>query len=271
MHDSKPNRRLPLAYDEHYLVRLTETPIEIESALRLRHKVFVRELAGGSNLSDGVESDRHDRACEHLIMIDRLSGDTVGTYRMKTIEVAGGIDGFYSSSEFKLESLSEEVFAKGIEIGRACIAAEHRNTRAILLLWKALARRMTETGKRFFFGCCSIFTRDPADGNAAYRKLESGGFIHERYSVEPRHSIAPSDDGRRVKLPGLFEMYLRIGARVCGRPTYDEEFGTVDFFVVFDLEAMDKKYRRLLLDRALIRRKRARPIPNSNLGRPIRP
>jgi putative hemolysin len=107
---------------------------------------------------------------------------------------------------------------------------------------------MTVTGKRYFFGCCSIFTREPADGNAAYRKLESEDFIHERFRVEPRHPIAAASDDKQIKLPGLFEMYLRIGARVCGRPTYDEEFGSVDFFVVFDLEAMDKKYSRLFLD-----------------------
>ena len=225
---------------------------DLESALRLRYEVFIRELGSGQAAPNGRESDGHDPTCEHLIVIDRVSGRTIGTYRMKSIERAGGASGFYSNAEFTLESLPEEVLAKGVEVGRACIAAEHRNTRAIFLLWKGLARRMTDAGKRYFFGCCSIFTRDTAEGERAYRRLEKDGFIHRHFRVEPRRKIRAIDhedeNTKRFKLPGLFEMYLRTGARVCGRPTYDEEFGSVDFFVVFDMEAMDKKYRRLFLD-----------------------
>jgi putative hemolysin len=251
MHDSTPTRNSPLAQDARYVVQLAVTVSEIESALRLRHEVFIREMGSGEATPDGRESDHHDRTCEHLIVIDRLAGGTIGTYRMKAMEAAGGIDGFYSSSEFKFESLPNEVLANGIEIGRACIAAGHRNTRAIFLLWRALARRMRDTGKRYFFGCCSIFTRDSSDGESAYSQLEKGGFIHREFRVEPRRPVySPRnvDNPARIKLPGLFEMYLRIGARVCGRPAYDEEFGTMDFFVVFDLEAMEPKYRRLFLD-----------------------
>ena len=40
-------------------------------------------------------------------------------------------------------------------------------------------------------------------------------------------------------------MYLRIGARVCGPPMIDREFGTIDFFVVFDVADLSSKYRRM--------------------------
>lgn len=252
MHDSTPNKSAALAEDSRYLVRLASTAVEIESALRLRYEVFSRELGSGAQLAAGIESDAHDISCEHLVMVDRVSGRTIGTYRLKSVEAAGGAAGFYSNAEFTLDMLPEGVLANGIEIGRACVAAEHRTTRAIFLLWRGLARRMRETGKRYFFGCCSIFTRNPPDGEVAYRQLEKGGFIHDRFHVEPRLPIAsvetPGEDTARIKLPGLFEMYLRVGARVCGRPIFDTIFGTVDFFVVFDLEAMEPKYRRLFLD-----------------------
>jgi putative hemolysin len=38
---------------------------------------------------------------------------------------------------------------------------------------------------------------------------------------------------------------LRIGAKVCGPPMIDREFGTIDFFVVFDSERLNEKYRRM--------------------------
>ena len=49
----------------------------------------------------------------------------------------------------------------------------------------------------------------------------------------------------RVELPPLFNMYLRLGARVCGPPMIDHEFGTIDFFVVFDVRSMNERYQKM--------------------------
>jgi putative hemolysin len=43
-------------------------------------------------------------------------------------------------------------------------------------------------------------------------------------------------------------MYLRIGTKVCGPPMIDDEFGTIDFFFVFDREAMTDKCRKTFFD-----------------------
>lgn len=252
MHDAHPSsaRHRILAEDPRFIVRLASGQAEIESAMRLRYRVFSEELGSDTGSVAGLDLDPHDAVCEHLLLIDRQTGETVGTYRMKSIENAGGVAGFYSNDEFTLESIPTEVLENGVEIGRACVAAEHRNTRAIFLLWKALARHLSSTGKRYFFGCCSIFTNDPADGLRAFRYLEDQGLVHGEYRLEPRRPISnettiPASD--RIKLPGLFEMYLRVGSRVCGPPIYDEQFGTVDFFVIFDLQGMDPKYQRMFL------------------------
>lgn len=252
MHDVTPlhrNRQI-LASDNRFEVRLASSQFEIESALRLRFRVFSEELGSTAGNKPGIESDLHDSDSEHLIMIDRQSGQTVGTYRMKSIDRAGSVSGFYSHNEFTLETLPPEVLENGFEIGRACIAREHRNSRAIFLIWKALARQLSESGKRYFFGCCSIFTKDATDGERAYTRLQDQGFVHDRFRVHPRRPIPASGsiNTDKFKLPGLFEMYLRIGSRVCGPPIYDEAFGTVDFLVIFDLFEMEPKYRRMFLD-----------------------
>ncbi len=243
------SRRI-LASDDRFEVRLASSQPEIESALRLRFRVFSEELGSTAANSVGIESDLHDNNSDHLIMIDRISRETVGTYRIKSFQQAGSASGFYSHDEFTLESLPFEVLENGFETGRACIAPEHRNTRAIFLIWKALARQLSESGRRYFFGCCSIFTKDATDGERAYTQLQDQGFVHDRFRVQPRRPIPPSKptSANKFKLPGLFEMYLRIGSRVCGPPIYDEAFGTVDFFVIFDLFEMEPKYRRMFLD-----------------------
>jgi putative hemolysin len=76
-----------------------------------------------------------------------------------------------------------------------------------------------------------------------------------RGAIHPTHTVPPKKgsiniNGRTTavtKLPHLFEMYLKLGAKVCGPPMYDAAFGSVDFFVLFDLELMNDRYRRIFL------------------------
>jgi putative hemolysin len=237
-----------------YEARIAETAAEIASALRLRHAVFNVEL-GARQCGDpnGVEFDAFDFKCVHLIVRDIENNETVGTYRLNTLETAKDTSGFYSSGEFDLSQLPSEIIANGIEIGRACVAADHRNTRVLLLLWKALLAYLQNSRKRFFFGCCSIFSTDESIGAAAYRQLVAEGHLHNDISVEPvRNSIDPCsasdcfESSQIVELPALFNMYLRLGAKVCSPPIIDREFGTIDLFVVFDIRDLNDKYRRLL-------------------------
>jgi putative hemolysin len=237
--------------DGRYTVKIAETSTEVESALRLRYEVFRVELAGepASDDPSRIEVDDYDFKCRHLIVIDRASSKTVGTYRLNSIEAAVDAKGFYSFSEFSIEDLPREVLVGGIEIGRACIAPEHRNTKVLFLLWKGLAAFLRVIGKRYFFGCCSIFTRHEAVGEQAYSQLAATGHFHETFRVEPRrnalYKTGTDTDAGLVELPPLFNMYLRIGAKVCGPPTIDHEFGSIDFFVVCDTEHISDKYRRM--------------------------
>src|SRR5690349_4286422 len=115
-----------------YTVKLAQKTLEIESALRLRHEVFNIELAGRADRDPSrLEFDDYDFQCHHLIVIDRTSGRTVGTYRLNTIENAGSPRGFYSFAEFTIENLPPDVLKNGVEIGRACIAPDHRNTKVL--------------------------------------------------------------------------------------------------------------------------------------------
>ncbi len=237
--------------NERYTVRFAENHREIESALRLRYDVFNVEL-DGREIAQGearLEFDNHDFKCRHLIVISKETDETVGTYRLNSIETSHSTCGFYSANEFTIEDLPREVLRDGIEIGRACIAREHRNTKVLFLLWKALLAYLEQSGKRYFFGCCSIFTQDANLGRSAYRQLTRDGYLHEDFSVLPCRNglslIGVDGDAGKIELPALFNMYLRIGARVCGPPMIDREFGTIDFFVVFDVETMTEKYRRL--------------------------
>ena len=237
-----------LASDSRYVVRLARSSDEIEAALRLRYDVFSTEMAIDSGHHAGLESDKFDLRSEHLVTVERSTGRTVGTYRINSVSYVDEIWSLYSFEEFAVESLPREVLFNGVEIGRACIAREHRYSKALFLMWKGLARYLVTREKRYFYGCCSIFTREPSDGAAAYHQLLARDAIHKKLTVEPKRSAIDIDIARSLwdgELPHLFEMYLRLGAKVCGPPMYDAEFGSADFFVLFDLEQMNDRYRRM--------------------------
>ncbi len=243
-----------LASDLRYEVCIANGRDEVESALALRFDVFCKELGAGlaSSLGRRDDLDDYDLCCRHLIVIEKSTGKTVGTYRLNSLETAGDRRGFYSFTEFTIEDLPPDVLENGIEIGRACIAAPHRNTKVLFLLWKALINYLLIAEKRYFFGCCSIFTDDNTIGERAFRQLAAGGHFHPKFRVEPKRNALYCGDPERldkvaVQMPTLFDMYLRIGAKVCGPPTRDEDFGTVDFFMLMDIRELTPKYRRIFI------------------------
>ena len=238
-----------LTSDIRYTVRFGRNAVEVKSALRLRNEVFNREIGMSEGDSSELEWDEFDFRSKHLLAIDKTTGKTIGTYRINSIEAIGEISAMYSATEFNIENLPSDVILNGVEIGRACISEQHRGSKALFLLWKGLARHLVAHKKRYLFGCCSIFTKDPDVGVAAYHLLVSRNAIHPIYAVPAKKGVI--DIGRKasadIELPHLFEMYLKLGAKVCGPPMYDAAFCSVDFFVLFDLEQMSDRYRRIFL------------------------
>jgi putative hemolysin len=240
--------------DGRYAVRFARTFDEIDAALRLRFSVFNLELGEGlaSSFDTGRDEDDYDANCHHLLVTERTSGEVVGTYRLQTSAMAAAGRGFYSAGEFDLKRLPDEVLESAIELGRACIAKPHRNSRVLFLLWRGIAAYAASVGKRYLFGCCSLTSQEPAEGLALLDALERAGHVDPEYVVNPRPGFAcePSSEWTaQVRTPPLFAIYLRYGARVCGRPAIDRLFGTIDYFVLFDVARMDATARAMFFER----------------------
>ena len=240
----------PTITEGRYEVFISRSTRQTLAALSLRHRVFNVEMAGPKSHKavSGVEFDEYDLTSRHLIVIDRASRATVGTYRLNTLETVRRADRFYSANEFSINDLPYPVLRDGVEIGRACIAIEHRNTKVLFLLWKGLLAYLQASDKNYFFGCCSIFDQDPQIARRVYSTLLKNGAVHDRFSVTPLKNGIDVDqygDEESVQLPALFNMYLRLGAKVCGPPMIDKQFGTIDFFVVLDVREVGDKYRRM--------------------------
>ena len=228
---------------------------DVDAALRLRFEVFNLELGEGLRRSrlTGRDRDPYDAFCRHLIVRDTSDGAVVGTYRVQTADDARRGQGFYTASEFDLSALPSHVLDGALELGRACIARPHRNTRVLYLLWRGIAALASDLGKRWLFGCCSLTSQDPREGRALLDVLAAREALHPAFDVRPRSgfqcwpALRPCEPAPEVEVPRLFDMYLSLGAKVCGEPAIDREFGTIDYLVLFDLGDLDARSRRRFL------------------------
>jgi hypothetical protein len=234
-----------------YELRFAWTRRDLADVQSLRYRVFNQELGEGlaTAVSLARDEDHRDPWFHHLMIIHRTSGEVVGTYRMQTVTMAASRFGFYSAEFFELGGIPSRILAHSVEIGRACVAPAHRNGRVIRLLWRGLARYLQWNGQRYLFGCCSVAGLDADLARTTWNSLSSKGALHNDVFVRPRSTTrALHDDGRTLDaeapesshaLPPLFQAYLALGARVCGPPAFDREFGTTDYLVLLDTEAME--------------------------------
>ena len=234
-----------------YRLRFGRTSADLAAVQRLRFEVFNRELGEGlaASWATGRDADPWDALFHHIVIEHTPSGEIVGSYRVQTGDMAEQHGGFYSEAEFDLSRLPRDQLREAVEIGRACVHAAHRNGRVLHLLWRGLAAYLRWNGKRYLFGCCSLPTLEPAIGAAVWRQLKLEGFVSGSCSVAPQHGLgcnlrgAPARELHRNEIPPLFQSYLDLGAEVCGPPAIDAEFGSVDFFVLLDVEQLDARAR----------------------------
>lgn len=238
-----------------YVLRFAQTREDLEAVQRLRFSVFNLELHEGldSAYATGRDEDVFDARCHHLMVIAADSNEVVGTYRLMTYMMSLR-HGFYSAGEFELAGLPFDVRRDAVEVGRACVAAEHRNGRVVQLLWRGLARYLAWNEKRYLFGCCSVPTLDPTEIAVLHRELRARGVMHGSIRVAPRPAfVCPEPEegvlAENVAMPPLFASYLKLGAKVLSGPALDREFNVTDFFVLLDLDGIEPHVRRAFFER----------------------
>lgn len=233
-----PVRAAPAA--SGYRLTLASDASQVRAAQALRFMVFNLELHEGlaRSYETGLDADRFDASCDHLLVEDAASGDVVGTYRLQTGRRAAQGPGYYSEREFEFAPF-EPLRAQLVELGRACIRADHRNFTVLNLLWKGIAAYAQQRGARFLIGCSSLTTQDTAVGAAAYAALQA-------HLAPPMHRTRPVADfacplevvaDQPPKTPRLLAAYLALGAAICGPPAIDRAFKTIDFLTFVDLDS----------------------------------
>jgi putative hemolysin len=230
-----------------FRLSLAQNMDDLLACQRLRYQVFNCEL--GEGLADstrlGLDRDRFDLICDHLMVHDASSGKLVGTYRMQTGYRAKGNLGYYGEQLFDFgpfESIRGEI----LELGRACVDEAYRNTTALFMLWKGIASYASLCSARYLIGCSSITSQDENEGIALYQVLKDKYLAEPALRTRPRPACACTATRTTIeppRPPRLFRAYLDISARLCGPPAIDREFQTIDFLTLVDLQRVPERVR----------------------------
>jgi len=243
--------RVPSTTDqtESYEVGFAQSETDLEEIQRLRFRVFNLELQEGLDASylTGKDVDPFDDTCHHLLVRDRRTTQIIGTYRLQTYAMAEAGIGFYSATEYDLSGMPLAYQQGAVEIGRACIAKDHRSLQVLYLLWRGLGMYMNHNHKRYLFGCCSLTSQDPNEAKQVMDFLVDQGHTHPDMRLRPLPALQCYPDGFEApavahpKVPRLMRVYLSMGATICSDPAIDRMFKTIDYLAFFDAETMDPR------------------------------
>src|SRR5512145_540731 len=194
---------------------LARSVAEITEAQRIRFKVFGEEMGAKLPSAElGLDIDRFDKFCDHLLVRDHGNDKVVGTYRILPPEQARIAGGYYSETEFDLSRLTH-LRDRMVEIGRSCVHPDYRDGATITQLWSGLADYVAKHKHEYLIGCASIGMGDGGHYAASvYNKIHKLHAAPAEYRVFPRCRLPLEslNQDLDVVIPPLIKGYLRLGA-----------------------------------------------------------
>jgi len=238
--------------DPSYTLLLTNDPSHVEAAQRLRQQVFAAEPGFALEPAGGLDADRFDEHCDHLLVREDRSGELVGCYRMLPPPGAIAAGGLYTATEFDISGL-DSLRPSLVEMGRAVVRADHRNGAVVLMMWTGILAYLDRCGYDYVAGCVSVPVRGVGAPGSQVRGVRD--VVAARHAAAAEFTVYPYRpvmvdgvdlDGipapERLTMPPLMRGYLRLGAQVCGEPAHDTAFGVADFPALLDKRRADIRY-----------------------------
>lgn len=231
-------------------VGLATSFAEIHAAQRLRYEVFAWET--GARLHTpfpGLDYDRFDDYCQHLLVWDSATQQVVGCTRLLTDQGACNAGGFYSETEFDLSRVLA-TSGRFLEIGRTCVHPDYRNGATITALWSGLATLISQHNFDYLIGCASIpLGEGCGEAHAIFAALSQRYLVKEPLRVTPFYPLPCQTALLRsdYTLPPLLKAYLRVGAKIGGEPCLDADFKVADLFILLPTQHLERRYARHFL------------------------
>lgn len=238
-----------------YVARFAQSAADLLAAQRLRHLCFV-ERAGVTPRAGGIEADRFDALCRHVLIEEQATGRLVACFRILTFRDGAGIGQSYAAQYYDLAALAG--FAGPmVELGRFCIDADVEGADVLRVAWAALTRHVDAHHVELLFGCSSFPGMDSNLYRDAFALLAADHLApgHLRPAVKSSQVIrfatlpgrACLDRKSALRgLPPLLRSYLAMGGWVSDHAVMDRDLNTLHVFTALEIRAIPPARARAL-------------------------
>ena len=232
-----------------YSVSLATDVHTLQQAQRLRHRAFRR------NNADGLDRDRFDDLCHHVVVHHRDSAQMVGCFRVMISASAAEITQSYSAQYYDLTNLRK--YAGPVaELGRLCVDSGTGDIDVLRAAWAGLAHIVDHHRINLLFGCASFQGTDPRPYHDCFRLLHHNHAAPAAFAprikspdvVEYATLSAGKIDPKRAltSMPALLRTYMLMGGWVSDHAVIDYDMNTLHVFTAVEINKIPPARQRLL-------------------------
>jgi putative hemolysin len=216
---------------------------QIQEVQKFRAEQFSQQF--GIDFENGLDQDIYDFGCEHAVLRDRMSNEIVAYTRLKLFQ-GHELSKSYSAQEFDITDKFAHL-SNIVEIGRTCVHPRYRSGKALSVLWLNLVPKVLWGMRaKHLIGCVSI----RMDGNES-RAYHTHQFMknmpaHKASDIQATEAYEPGypeySFPQDEKIPKLFDVYLKMQAKLSREAYYDKDFNCLDYFVFLEVNEIAKNF-----------------------------
>lgn len=244
------NRPLTLTRGR-YTARFAVSEGDLLAAQQLRYLCFRGRQRDGT----GIDSDRFDSICRHVLIEDTLTGQLVCCYRLLYLNSGSGISRSYSAQVYDLSGL--RAFDRPMtEMGRFCIHPQRFDPDILRLAWGTMTAFVDREGVEMLFGCSSFKGTDATIYADVFSRLRDRHIAPEHWrpgvkaacvvGFAARPGGEPSPIPAQSEMPPLLRTYLLMGGWVSDHAVVDADLDTLHVFTGLEIRAVPPGRARLL-------------------------
>ena len=178
-----------------------------------------------------------------IVYNDTENRKLIGYYRLRKFDK--NYDECLASQLFDMSNMSLDNFA---EISRACVHIDYRDGSVISLLWTNISSFLLTEKIKYCIGCTSSV-------NDSINLIHTFSYILNKNLVFkdlilPKNKIKiedklNEDEIKKKSVTTLIRAYGKQGALFSPWPSLDEEWNTLDFFTVFNVKDLTKRFSKM--------------------------
>lgn len=185
--------------------------------------------------------EKYDKKSYHFTIYD--NDLLVGYYRLRTFD--NNFNDTLASQLFNLDNFSYFGFS---EISRACVDSNYRDGSVISLLWTNISSFLLMNNIQCCIGCTSIINDQSFLVNSFSYILDKNLIFKDLILPKNKIKIEQKLDEENIKkkfVTTLIRAYGKQGALFSPWPSLDEEWNTIDFFTVFNVKDLTKRFSKM--------------------------